>query len=197
MEDPDKQPSPLPEERPKGLAPEEARGSDPETFSVHELELDELRGYKDKYLRLLADSENTRKRLQKELQDRLKHAVADIITEFLGPIDQLEGALRFSDGASKEVQNWSVGFKMILSQFHEALASHGVHPFESVGSPFDPHKHEAVELVECLDQPPGTVVAEMVRGYRMGERTLRPARVKVARSPELRNNEEACVENLD
>lgn len=152
--------------------------------TAQQFELEQLREYKDKYLRLLAESENTRKRMQRERQESVRHAIGDVIVEFLHPLDHLENALKFADQATPDVQNWAVGFKMIVAQFKDALANHGVFAFESAGRPFDPHLHEAVEMIETDDQPPGIVSEEMIRGYKIGERVLRPARVKVTKAKE-------------
>lgn len=152
---------------------------------------EELRGlqkemleYKDKYLRLLADAENSRKRLQKERIEISRYATENLIVDFLRPLDNLENALRFAQDMSDEVRNWAFGFQMILTQFRDVLAQHGVTPFDSVGKPFNPHDHEAIEMVESTDQPAGIVLEENVRGFRMGDRVIRVARVKVAKAPE-------------
>jgi molecular chaperone GrpE len=144
----------------------------------------ELLDYKDKYLRVLADSENARKRMQKERQEVTKYAVEGIAVDFLRPIDNLENALKFAQDMSDEVKNWAFGFQMILSQFKDILAENGIHPIESMGTAFDPHTHEAVEILETDAQPAGTVIEEYVRGYKMGDRTIRPARVKVTKAPQ-------------
>lgn len=142
----------------------------------------ELIEYKDKYLRLLADADNARKRLQKERQELTKYAIENILIDFIRPLDNFENALKFSQDMSDEVKNWAFGFQMILSQFKDILSANGVAPFESVGQHFDPHLHEAVEMVETKEKPPGTIVEEFVRGYKMGDRTIRPARVKVTKA---------------
>jgi molecular chaperone GrpE len=79
------------------------------------------------------------------------------------------------------VKHWAIGFQMILSQFKDVLTNQGVTPFTSEGASFDPHLHEAVETVATEDYPPGTVVQESLRGYKMGDRVIRPARVKVSK----------------
>lgn len=157
---------------------------------------EELRGlqkdmleYKDKYLRLLADAENSRKRLQKERQEISRYATENLIVDFLRPLDNLENALRFAQDMSDEVRNWAFGFQMILTQFRDVLAQHGVTPFDSVGKPFNPHDHEAIEMVESTDYPPGVIIEENVRGFRMGDRVIRVARVKVAKAPETAASE--------
>jgi len=150
--------------------------------SLESLELN-LKECQEKYLRLLAESENTRKRMQKERQELTKYAMENLIVEFLHPLDSFEKALQFAESMSDEVRNWAIGFEMILGQFKQVLTNHGVLPFESISKPFDPHLHEAVEVVETTEHKSGTVVHEFLRGYRMGERIVRPARVKVAKAP--------------
>lgn len=143
--------------------------------------VEEVIDYKDKYLRLLADAENTRKRLQKEKQESVRFTIENILTELLEPIDNFENALKFADQMSAEVKNWAMGFNMILGQLKEVLAQNGVTAFVSMGEMFDPIKHEAVEMEETEEAAPGTVLKEFVKGYRCGERIIRPARVKVAK----------------
>lgn len=152
---------------------------------------EELRGlqqemleYKDKYLRLLADAENSRKRLQKERQEISRYAIENLIIDLLRPLDNLENALRFAQEMSDEVRNWAYGFQMIFTQFKDVLAQHGVSPFDSVGKPFNPHNHEAIEMVESTTQLAGIIIEESIKGYRIGDRTLRAARVKVAKAPD-------------
>lgn len=140
----------------------------------------EIVEYKDKYLRLLADAENARKRLQKEKQDISRYAVENIIVDFLHPIDNFENALRFAQEMSDEVKNWAFGFQMILAQFKDVLIQNGIISMDAIGKQFNPHEHEAVEMIESIE-PPGTIIEECVRGYKMGDRTIRPARVKVAK----------------
>jgi len=144
---------------------------------------EELKEYKDKYLRVLADMENARKRMQKEKQEMIRFATENVIADILGPLDNLEHALGFAQKMSEEVRNWASGFHMIVTQFKDALQGHGVVPFDSKGMQFDPHKHEAVETEETETHPEGTVVQEFKKGYKSGDRTVRPASVKVAKAP--------------
>lgn len=143
----------------------------------------ETQEYKDKYLRLLADSENLRKRLSKEKQEMTAYALQQVLAEFLPPIDHMENALGFTDQMSDEVKHWSLGFQMILTQFKDVLSNHGAKSFISKNTPFDPHLHEAVEMLETAEVAPGIVIEEFVKGYKMGDKVLRPARVKVSKSP--------------
>ncbi len=144
----------------------------------------QLKEAEDKYLRGLAELENSRKRMQKERQDLIQFAVEDVLNEFLHPLDSLEKALHFAESMSDEVRNWAKGFEMLLGQFKQVLSSHGVEEYHSIGKMFDPQLHEAVEMVETNEYEPGTVVEEFVRGYKVGDRPIRVARVKVAKNPE-------------
>lgn len=153
--------------------------------SISEMQLEsmqkELKDHKDKYLRLLAEMENSRKRMQKEKHDTTRFAVENIITEILAPLDHFENALSFAHQTSEETQNWAKGFEMILTQFKDILASHKVTSFQSEGKQFDPHMHEVIEMEETEAHPDGTILQEFVKGYQCGDRILRPARVKVAK----------------
>lgn len=149
----------------------------------------ELKECQDKYLLMLAESENARKRMQKERQEMTKFAVENILVEFLHPLDSFEKALGFAETMSAEVKNWAIGFEMLLNQFKHVLSQHGVQEYHSVGKPFDPHLHEAVEMVASTEYPPGVVIEEFVRGYKIGTKPIRVARVKVAKAPEEIKNE--------
>lgn len=138
--------------------------------------------YKDKYLRLLADMENMRKRMSREKQDSVKYSLDSIVCDFLIPLDNLENALKYTkgDSVSAEVKNWAFGFEMIVNQFKEALSHHGVTAFESVGQAFDPLKHQALETIES-EGPSDIVLEECLKGYKREDRIIRPARVKVSK----------------
>ncbi|WP_420421230.1 nucleotide exchange factor GrpE [Simkania sp.] len=152
----------------------------------------ELRNQQEKNLRLLAEMENARKRMQKDKHDTTRFAVENVIEEFLSPLDNFENAFSFTQQASEEVQNWAKGFEMILTQFKDVLANHNVTPFSSEGNHFDPHLHEVIEIEETEKHEEGTVIQEFVRGYKCGERILRPAKVKVAKKP-VKESEETPV----
>jgi len=139
--------------------------------------------FKDKYLRALAEMDNLRKRLQHEKQETIAYAIDNMLADFLTPLDSFEGALKYTDHLSPELKTWAQGFKMIAHQFKEVLETHGIRPYESVGQPFSAHMHEAVEAIETEDQPEDTVITEVVKGYKRGDRILRVAKVKVAKRP--------------
>ena len=114
--------------------------------------------------------------------------IEKVILELLTPLDNLENALAFVQETSSEVKMWAKGFEMILTQFKEVLQNHNITAFESEGKPFDPHLHEAVETEETDQYPEGIVIKEFTRGYKAGERTIRAARVKVAKMPSAKEN---------
>ncbi len=153
--------------------------------TISDIELEQLKQeageFKDKYFRLLAEQENTRKRLVKEKHESAQFATQGVILELLNPLDHLETALSYTDQLSDETKQWCIGFQMILSQFKDALKNQGIKEFHAEGQPFNPELHEAIELVEDDTIPAGTVVKELRKGYVIGNRTLRPARVKVSK----------------
>lgn len=148
----------------------------------------EAQEYKDKYLRALAEAENTRKRLAREKVESQSYAVQNIVVDLLQPIDHFEQALHHAEEARGDITTWAKGFEMILEQLRQVLADHGVSSYPSLNLPFDPHLHEAVETEERPDVPEGTVVFEFQKGYRIGGRTIRPARVRVATRPSWEEN---------
>lgn len=178
------------EEQPKG---ETVRI--PQEITITDVELEQLKKElaetKDKYLRNLAETENSRKRLYKEKQEMIQYALQNVIVDFLNPIDHMENALKFTGQMSDDVKHWAIGFQMILTQFKDVLTSNSVAPYISEGKPFDPHRHEAVESVPTADFAPGTIIEESLKGYTMGDRIIRPARVKVAKAPETATKEAA------
>jgi molecular chaperone GrpE len=139
--------------------------------------------YKDKYLRMLAELENARKRMQREKQENTRFAIENTILDFLPPLDNFENALNFSKNASEEVQKWATGFQMIHSQLRDILHNNGIVAFHSKGNIFDPHFHEALEIVETNEHPDGMILEEYAKGYKSGTRVVRPAKVKVAKKP--------------
>jgi molecular chaperone GrpE len=143
--------------------------------------IEEIVDWKDKYFRTLAEMENMRKRMQKERQEIARFGIENAIGEFIPAIDNFENALRFVESAGPEVKNWAIGFEMILSQFKEILHNHGIVSFHSEGNTFNADLHEAVEIVETDDFPDGTILHEFTKGYKSSTRTVRPARVKVAK----------------
>jgi molecular chaperone GrpE len=138
----------------------------------------------DRLARLQAEFDNARKRAVREQQEFREFAAADVIKNFLPILDSFERALKAggnsnSNSNSNEFRN---GIELIYRQFQDALQKIGVQPIISVGQPFDPRVHEAVEMVDTSEVPDHYVLDELQRGYKYKERLLRPAMVRVARN---------------
>ena len=151
-----------------------------ETATVPQEEYDRLKAEKDqlmdRLLRLQAEFDNSRKREAKERADFRDYAVANAVEQFLPVLDNFQLALK-STGSADQLRT---GVELIVKQMEEALRGLNVQPVESVGAAFDPRVHEALEMVERSDVPDHQVLEEVRRGYRMRDRLLRPALVRVA-----------------
>jgi len=141
----------------------------------------EIAELKDKYLRVLADSENARKRIRQQSEESVRIQKEGLIRDLLPVVDNLERAVGAAQGGGNG-KSIVEGVEMVLRSLHDVLRNHGVTQMSVVGQQFDPTRHEAVEQIESAVHQPNTVVEEHHRGYLMGERTLRPARVSVAKS---------------
>jgi molecular chaperone GrpE len=151
--------------------------------SVQETELQKLKAERDSLLdrlgRAQAEFENARRRASKEQQDYRDYATADAIRSLLPVMDSFERALQ----TKSEAAEFRGGVELIYKQLQSALAKLSVNAIVSEGEPFDPHYHEAVEMVETTDAPDHQVIEELQRGYKFKDRLLRPAMVKVAKNP--------------
>ena len=136
----------------------------------------------DKFLRERADTENYKRRLERTQAEQLKRVKKDVLLKTLGVMDNLERALAYEGEGTAQVdpKTLLMGLKMTLSQFRDVLSSEGVTEVPALGGQFDPALHEAVTTEVAPDVPEGQIVAELQKGYRMGDELLRPARVKVA-----------------
>ncbi len=141
-------------------------------------EKDELAAKYSAAVRQLADLDNARKRIERERREDSARAVAHVIEPLLPVLDGFERALAaHSDPAYEDYRK---GFEIIYRQLLEALNRLGLERIEALGKPFDPHVHQAVERVESNEYEDGTVVEDLRHGYKLRERVLRPALVRVA-----------------
>jgi molecular chaperone GrpE len=134
----------------------------------------------DRYLRAAADLENLRKRQKREMDDARLESKGRVLKEMLPVVDNLERAIEHATsqaGTNPIVE----GVQLVLRQFLTAFERLDVTPIEAGGQPFDPNLHEAISQAES-DSPPGTVVQVLQRGYKSGDRLLRPALVVVAKA---------------
>ena len=132
----------------------------------------------NKYLRERADLDNYRKRQERVLADRVQHQKKALLQKFLGVMDNVERALVYQDKLDR--QDLQQTLRMVQWQMNEVMRGEGLNPVPTVGEPFNPYLHEAIEAVEDSDKPEGTIVEEVLKGYTLGDETLRPARVKVS-----------------
>jgi molecular chaperone GrpE len=135
----------------------------------------------ERLLRKQAELENFRKRVQREKDEFLQHATADLVRALLPTLDGLERALKHRDESVPE--QFHKGMELIYRQLLDVLTRAGLTPIEAEGKLFDPHYHEAVERVEAPGHREHEIVEELQRGYKLNHRLLRPAIVKVAVAP--------------
>jgi molecular chaperone GrpE len=151
--------------------------------SAPDSELHKLKAERDSLLdrlsRAQAEFENARRRASKEQQEFREYATSDAIKSLLPVVDSLERALQVKADATE----FRSGVELIYKQLQAALGRLSVNPIVSKGEPFNPHFHEAVELVETTDVPDHQVIEELQRGYKFKDRLLRPAMVRVAKNP--------------
>jgi molecular chaperone GrpE len=136
----------------------------------------EAASLKDKWLRAVAELENYKKRTRREIDDAVFRARQDLLSSFFPTADNLDRALELARGNEQLFK----GIEMVAHEFRSALARNGIEPVPAVGHPFDPAMDEALSQVDSPDHAPGVVTFEFERGYRQGDRLLRPARVVIA-----------------
>jgi len=147
-------------------------------------EIERLKGERDQLLdrlaRLQAEFDNARKREIRERAEFRDYATGNTVEQFLPVLDNFQLALN-ANGSADQLRN---GVELIVKQMEEALKSLNVLPIETVGQEFNPRLHEALGTVETVDVPDQHIVEEIRRGYRIRERLLRPALVRVAHNPQ-------------
>ncbi|GHO68907.1 hypothetical protein KSC_077990 [Ktedonobacter sp. SOSP1-52] len=132
----------------------------------------------NKYLRERAEWDNFRKRQERQLETRVLAHKKSLFHKLLDVMDNVERALMYQESMDK--QNLQQTLRMFHWQMNEILRGEGLNPVPTVGEPFNPYMHEAIEAVESADKPEGTILEETRKGYTLGEETLRPAHVKVS-----------------
>jgi molecular chaperone GrpE len=147
-------------------------------------EVDRLKGERDQAIdrlaRLQAEFENARKRETRERADFRDFAVSGAVEQFLPVLDNFQLAL----GSAGSVEQLRTGIELIVKQMEDVLRTLNVQPVESVGTRFDPRVHEALESVDRTDLPDHQVLEEVRRGYRIRDRLLRPALVRIVNNPQ-------------
>ena len=163
------------DEKPTESAPADLPAPIPEEeLKKAQAERDEL---KDRLLRTAAEFENYKKRIKKEIDEAQGRGRESLLKEILPVLDNLERALQHAQPDDP----LAVGVRMVEKQLVAALEKFGITRFSSVGQPFDPNLHDAIQQVESNDVAPGSVALEFAKGYMMNGRLLRPAMVAVAK----------------
>lgn len=145
---------------------------------------DENRELTDRFARRQADFENYRRRIERERTETYGRVAGEVAGHLLPVVDNLRRALEAEGGGAQESEKFRHflhGVELISKQLDGVLDNLGVKPVPTVGQPFDPHIHEAVATVQTDEFEPDTVTEELVRGYRLGDKLIRPAMVKVAK----------------
>ena len=138
--------------------------------------------YKDQLLRTAADLENYRKRARRDVEDAARRAKEDVLGQVLPIIDNLERAVQAAEGA-QDVAAVVQGVEMVLASFQDAAEGMGLERVATTGERFDPNVHDAIQQLPSADHEPGTIMAEVASGWKLGPKLIRPAMVVVAKSP--------------
>jgi len=141
----------------------------------------DIKEIKERYIRTLADIENLRKRTKKEIEDVKKYAITKLLKDFLPVVDNLRRAVEHVSEEEKKDNPFVEGVILVYKQFHDALEKNSVKSFDSLNEKFDPSKHEALQMIENDEVPENTVITEYEKGYLIGDRLLRPAKVIVSK----------------
>ncbi|MGI9534001.1 MAG: nucleotide exchange factor GrpE [Thermodesulfobacteriota bacterium] len=155
----------------------------------------------NRFIRLAADFDNYKKRISKEKQDISEYGNEELIRELLTVLDNLQLAIDHYDPDSDQ-NSLIEGVKLVLSQLANILQKFGLNHIDSEkGTEFDPRSHQAVERIETSEITPGLILDELVRGYLLNERLLRPASVTVSTNIIKQKinsiNDEEAIENTD
>ncbi len=163
--------------------------------SIPEKEYEELKNkaaerdeYYNKWLKVHAEYDNTRKRMEKEKIDHLKFANEGLVSRLFPIVDNFDMALAAMEKAKDKAAVMD-GIKLVQKEFHRILDENGVEKIKTVGKTFDPNVHEAVSVVETDEHPDGVIVEEIRSGYLLNGRLLRPAQVRVAKPKEEKEEE--------
>jgi molecular chaperone GrpE len=182
---------------------EEAEKKEEMTVSLKESEYLKLKEEADKanecwekMLRLQADFDNTRKRLERERQDFIKFANEGVISELLNVLDDLERTVELAQSKHQDLAAFLKGVEMILAHLYEMLKEYGVKPIGAEGKIFDPNLHEALMQSEHDDIPEHTVIEELQKGYLMNEKVIRTSKVKVSKKPANKDKAESDENDL-
>ncbi len=157
--------------------------------------MEKLKDGHEKMLRAVADLDNFKKRAAKEKDEVQRFGIEKLLKDFLPVADNLDRALGHA-GQASDFEGFKTGVAMTRKLFEDALGKHGLKGFSAAGKPFDPHRHEAMSQVETDEVPPNQVYQEVLKGYALHDRLVRPALVvvskaKPAAAPTVENHTES------
>ncbi|MEO0122683.1 MAG: nucleotide exchange factor GrpE [candidate division WOR-3 bacterium] len=163
-----------------------------EELEKKEAEVKELR---DNYLRALADWDNYRKRMENEFAEFKKYAKIDFLSKILPVLDNFDRALAGAE-LNPNFESFFKGVEIIERQLREILKSMGLIEYSGLGEQFDPTLHEAVGVIATNDHPENTIIEEISKGYKVGDRVIKPAKVLVSK-PDEKGGQENVQDNRD
>lgn len=165
---------------------------DEEGLSELEQAQQEAKEARDEMLRMRAETDNLRKRLQKEKQDCVQFANERLIKQLIPIFENLDRALKAPD---TNVESLKEGVQLTSDQVHALFKKENVEPIKAVGEPFDPSVHEVLSQMESNDHDENTVIEEFSKGYRMNGRVLLPSRVVTAKKPAETKTDDQDADN--
>ena len=151
------------------------------TESEHQKLLEEIAQYKDKYVRLYAEFENARKRMEREKQEFVKYANEQLMADFLNVLDDLERSVEVAQAKHQDYDAFLKGIEMVMAHIYELLKRNSVKPIKALGQKFDPNCHEVLMQEETENAHDGTVLEELQKGYMLGDKVIRTVKVKLAK----------------
>jgi len=154
------------------------------SVSEHKKLLDEVQEHKDKYVRLCAEFDNVRKRMDRDKAEFMKYANEGLIIELLDILDNFQRAVEVAEAKHQDYDAFLKGMEMVNKQMHDMLSKNGVKPIEAKGQKFDPHSHEVLLQEETEEYDDGVVMEELQKGYILHDRVVRTVKVKLAKAKE-------------
>ena len=149
--------------------------------SEHKRLIDEAAKYKDQYVRLYAEFDNARKRMDREKMEFVKYANEDLIVDFLEVVDNLHRTVDAAKAKHQDYDAFLKGVEMVMKNIDQLLTKNGVKPIDVQGKQFDPHCHEVLLQEESDEYDDGAVIQEFQKGYMLQEKVIRTSKVKLAK----------------
>jgi molecular chaperone GrpE len=169
----------------------------PVSLMKEELEKKEfvIKELRDNYLRALAEWDNYRKRMENEFTEFRKYAKIDFLSKILPVLDNFDRALAGAE-LNPNFESFFKGIEIIERQLREVLKSMGLVEYSGLGEQFDPMFHEAVGVIATNDHPENIIIEEISKGYKVGDRVIKPAKVLVSK-PDEKGGQENVQDNRD